>query len=99
MYLKEVAFNNDGHPVILYMTSAGYESGPKSDPHIWHTARWTGAKWEIREVTRSDHNYDFGALWIEPDKTWRIIAPTLPGPISRSPQPTTNGLIGQLRIL
>jgi hypothetical protein len=81
VYLKEVAFNHDGHPVILYMTSAGYESGPKSDPHIWHTARWTGTQWEIREVTRSDHNYDFGALWIEPDKTWRIIAPTLPGPI------------------
>lgn len=81
VYLKEVAFNNDGHPVILYMTSGGYESGPKSDPHIWHTARWTGEKWEIREVTRSDHNYDFGALWIEPDSTWRIIAPTLPGPI------------------
>ena len=81
VYLKEVAFQKDGRPVILYLTSAGYESGPKSDPHIWHTARWTGEKWEIREVTRSDHNYDFGALWIEPDGTWRIIAPTLPGPI------------------
>ncbi|MBL8236283.1 MAG: BNR-4 repeat-containing protein [Bryobacterales bacterium] len=81
VYLKEVAFNNDGHPVILYMTSASYESGPKSDPHIWHTARWTGEKWEIRELTRSDHNYDFGALWIEKDSTWRVIAPTLPGPI------------------
>jgi hypothetical protein len=81
VYLKEVAFQKDGRPVILYMTSAGYESGPKSDPHIWHTARWTGKEWDIREVTRSDHNYDFGALWIEPDGKWRIIAPTLPGPI------------------
>lgn len=86
VYLKEVAFDTDGRPVILYLTSAGYESGPKSDPHIWHTARWTGAKWEIREFTRSDHNYDFGGLWIEPGGAWRVIAPTDPGP-----QPYTTG--------
>jgi hypothetical protein len=86
VYLKEVAFNRDGHPVILYLTSKGYESGPKNDPRIWHTARWTGKQWEIREFTRSDHNYDFGALWIEPDGTWRVIGPTDPGP-----QPYTTG--------
>jgi len=81
VYLKEVTFDTDGHPVILYLTSAGYESGPKSDPHIWHTARWTGREWEIREMARSDHNYDYGGLWIDKDGTWRSIAPTLPGPI------------------
>jgi len=86
VYLKEVVFGNDGHPVILYLTSGGYESGPKNDPRIWHTARWTGKNWEIRQFTRSDHNYDFGALWIEPDGTWRVIAPTDPGP-----QPYTTG--------
>ena len=79
VYLKEVAFGNDGNPVILYLTSNGYESGPKQGPHIWHTARWNGRSWEIREFTRSDHNYDFGALWIEPDGAWRVIAPTEPG--------------------
>jgi len=31
-------------------------------------------------VTTSDHNYDHGSLYIEPDGTWRIIAPTDPGP-------------------
>ena len=86
VYLKEVAFGQDGRPVILYLTSRGYESGPKNDPRIWHTARWTGKEWEIREFTRSDHNYDFGALWIEADGTWRVIAPTDPGP-----QPYTTG--------
>ncbi len=79
VYLKEVAFGNDGYPVILYLTSNGYESGPKQGPHIWHTARWNGKSWEIRDFTRSDHNYDFGALWIEPDGAWRVIAPTEPG--------------------
>jgi len=81
VYLKEVAFGNDGNPVILYLTSKGYQSGPKNDPRAWHTARWTGKKWEIRDFTKSDHNYDFGALWIEKDGTWRVIAPTEPGPI------------------
>ena len=86
VYLKEVAFDTDGNPVVLYLTSGGYESGPKNDPRIWHTARWTGSKWDIREMARSDHNYDFGALWIEGDGTWRVIAPTEPGP-----QPYTTG--------
>ncbi|MCS7026592.1 MAG: BNR repeat-containing protein [Bryobacteraceae bacterium] len=80
VYLKDLAFEADGHPVILYLTSNGYEAGPKNDPRIWHTARWTGKNWEIREFARSDHNYDFGAIWIEPGGTWRIIAPTEPGP-------------------
>lgn len=86
VYLKEVAFDRDGHPVILYLTSKGYASGPANDPRTWHTARWDGKQWVIRDFTRSDHNYDFGALWIEPDGTWRIIAPTDPGP-----QPYTTG--------
>lgn len=86
VYLKEVAFDRDGRPVILYLTSKGYASGPANDPRIWHTARWDGKRWVIREFTRSDHNYDFGALWIEGDGTWRVIAPTEPGP-----QPYTTG--------
>ncbi|MDZ7637083.1 MAG: BNR-4 repeat-containing protein [Bryobacterales bacterium] len=86
VYLKQVAFNNDGHPVILYLTSTSYQSGPTGGPHNWYTARWTGASWEILEFARSDHNYDFGSLAIEPDGAWRIVAPTEPGP-----QPYTTG--------
>lgn len=74
-----MTFYTDGRPVILYLTSKGYESGPKHGSRVWHTARWTGSGWEIREFTRSDHNYDFGALWIDEDGTWRVIAPTEPG--------------------
>jgi hypothetical protein len=80
VYLKTVQFDAAGHPVILYLTSKGYESGPKNDPRTWRTARWTGKSWEIRDVTRSDHNYDFGSLYIEPGGAWRVIAPTEPGP-------------------
>jgi hypothetical protein len=80
VYLKTVQFDAQGRPVILYLTSPGYASGPKNDPRQWWTARWTGRTWEIRPFTRSDHNYDFGSLYIESDGTWRVIAPTEPGP-------------------
>ncbi|MEK7406205.1 MAG: BNR-4 repeat-containing protein [Acidobacteriota bacterium] len=80
VYLKTVQFDAQDRPVIMYLTSKGYASGPANDPRQWRTARWTGKEWEIRDFTRSDHNYDFGSLYIEPDGTWRVIAPTAPGP-------------------
>lgn len=80
VYIKTVQFDAQGRPVILYLTSRGYASGPKNDPRQWWTARWTGRAWEIRPFTRSDHNYDFGSLYIEKDGTWRVIAPTDAGP-------------------
>ncbi len=79
VYIKTLQFDAQGNPVILYLTSKGYESGPKNDPRQWWTARWTGKAWEIRAAVRSDHNYDFGPLYIESDGTWRLIAPTEPG--------------------
>jgi hypothetical protein len=80
VYLKTVEFDAAGRPVILYLTSRGYESGPKNGPRVWHTARWTGKEWQIRDAMSSDHNYDFGSLYIEPDGAWRVIAPIEPGP-------------------
>ncbi|HEX8199114.1 MAG TPA: BNR-4 repeat-containing protein [Isosphaeraceae bacterium] len=80
VYLKDLQFDAEGHPVILYLTSRGFEPGPESGPRTWHTARWTGTAWEIRPFTTADHNYDFGSLYVEPDGTWRIVAPTEPGP-------------------
>lgn len=80
VYLKTVQFDRRGLPVILYLTSRGYASGPKNDPRIWRAAHWTGREWRIRTVTTSDHNYDFGSLGIDPDGAWRLIAPTDPGP-------------------
>jgi hypothetical protein len=80
VYLKDIRFDAEGRAVILYLTSRGYESGPKNDPRTWTTARWTGTKWDIRPVTTSDNNYDMGSLYLEPDGTWRIIGPTQAGP-------------------
>lgn len=80
VFLKTVEFDGEGRPVILYLTSQGWEPGAGRGPFEWHTARWTGADWEIRDFTTSDHNYDFGPLIIESDGAWRVIAPTSPGP-------------------
>lgn len=80
VYMKDINFDAEGRPVILCLTSKGYQSGPSSAPHTWTTARWTGAKWEIRKVTVSDNNYDSGSLYLEPDGLWRIIGPTQVGP-------------------
>ncbi|MEJ7736265.1 MAG: BNR-4 repeat-containing protein [Chitinophagaceae bacterium] len=80
VYINDVTFGRDGNPVILYITSKGYEAGPGKGPRSWFTARWTGQNWEIFPVTESDNNYDMGSLYIEADGTWRIIGPTLDGP-------------------
>jgi len=80
VYMKDLAFDSRGRPVILYVTSGGWESGPKNDPRTWRTARWTGTRWEIHGSIASDNNYDMGSLHIERDDLWRLIAPTQPGP-------------------
>jgi BNR repeat-containing family member len=85
VYLKDIAFDASGNPVILFLTSKGYESGPKNNPRTWKTARWTGKSWDFKTFNTSDSNYDHGSLYIEPDGTWRIIAPTEPGPQPYNP--------------
>ncbi len=78
-YIQQLLFDDDGNPVILLVTSEGYEPGPKNDPRIWEIIRWTGEKWLTHEITRSDHNYDMGIPYINGDR-WALIAPALPGP-------------------
>ncbi len=85
VYLKDIAYDADDRPVILYLTSGGYESGPKNDPRTWTTARWTGKSWDIRPAFQSDNNYDTGSLWIKPDGSWRVIAPSETGPQPYNP--------------
>jgi len=85
VYMKDIRFDPEGRPVILFLTSKGYESGPKNDPRTWTTARWTARKWQIRPAFISDNNYDMGSLYIEDDGAWRIIAPTETGPQRYNP--------------
>jgi|YelNatPaOPRAMG01_1025707.scaffolds.fasta_scaffold09489_1 hypothetical protein len=85
VYLKDLNFDRAGRPVILFLTSKGFEPGPRQGPRQWHTLRWTGREWVRRPVTTSDNNYDHGSLYIEADGTWRIIAPTQTGPQPYNP--------------
>ncbi len=80
VYVKDIQFDEQGNPVVLVVTSASYEPGPKGDPRIWTIIHWKDERWQFHEVTRSDHNYDMGSLYIEPNEQWRIIAPTETGP-------------------
>ena len=85
VYLKDLNFDTAGHPVILFLTSKGFEAGPENGPRQWQTARWTGKQWEFRDFTTSLNNYDHGSLHLEADGTWRVIAPTEPGPQPYNP--------------
>ncbi|QEG33115.1 BNR-4 repeat-containing protein [Bythopirellula goksoeyrii] len=86
VYLKDIRYDENDRPIILFLTSAGYESGPQNDPRIWNTARWTGSDWDIQEAMHSDNNYDMGSLWLSKAGIWQIIAPT-----ERGPQPYNPG--------
>jgi len=80
VYIHDLDLDRHGRPVILYITSADYKPGPGGDPRWWTVARATADGWEYTEVTRANHNYTTGALYLEDDGTWRIIGPTEPGP-------------------
>lgn len=80
VYLRDVKLTREGDPLILFVTSRGFEPGPANGPHEWRLARWSaGAGWHISTLFTSDNNYDHGELWIG-EHDWRIVAPTDPGP-------------------
>lgn len=79
VYINDVNFDKKGRPVILYITSRGYEAGPEKGPREWYTAYYNGKEWEIKKVTESDNNYDMGSLYVN-GKTWQVIGPTADGP-------------------
>jgi hypothetical protein len=85
VYIHDLDLDRHGRPVILYITSASYKPGPEGDPRWWTIARWAGNRWEFTEITRANHNYSTGSLYIE-DGQWRIIGPT-----QRGPQPIGGG--------
>ena len=86
VYIKDTRFDSQGRPIVLFVLSKGYESGPVNDPREWRVARWTGAAWTntFTGIT-SDSNYDTGSLYVESDTRWTIIGPTRNGPQAYNP--------------
>jgi hypothetical protein len=80
VYIKDLVFDEQGFPVIHYVTSRNFKPGPGSGPHSWHVAHWNGSEWEFHHILDSDNNYDMGSLYIEPDGVWRIIGTAGKGP-------------------
>ncbi|RKD90343.1 BNR-4 repeat-containing protein [Mangrovibacterium diazotrophicum] len=83
-YLKDLNNDADGNPVILVISSGGFEAGPKNDPRTWRIIRWKEG-WEEIAVTTSDNNYDMGSIYVEDNEVYRIIAPTTQGPQAYNP--------------
>lgn len=80
VYLKDMAFDEQGNPMALYLISSGHLPGPHGDRQ-WTVLRWNGMAWESHAVAGSDHNYDTGCLLVKEGK-WIVVAPTknLPQP-------------------
>ena len=79
VYLKDMNFDQKGHPVALYLTSGGHEPGPDNDPREWCVTFFDGTAWKTTVITTSDHNYDMGSLRIDGTR-WTVMAPTIDGP-------------------
>jgi hypothetical protein len=87
VYIQHLAFDRQGRPAILFLTSpAGQTKEGPGGPRTWTIAHWRGDRWAILPVATSGHNFDCGSLAIEEDGTWRVIGPTELGP-----QPWRNG--------
>lgn len=79
VYLKDIRLDSKGNPVILIITSKGYEAGPKNNPRNWKVVHWNGRQWKITNVAEADSNYDMGSIYLEDNDEFTIIAPTQTG--------------------
>jgi hypothetical protein len=84
-YVKCMRYLPDGRPVILYLTSKGYESGPTNDPRKLMLTLWTGSEWITRDITACDNNYDYAFLDFLQDGRWQILGAIDPGPQRYNP--------------
>ncbi len=84
VYMKDILIDAEGRPVILYITSKGYASGPQNAPRTWTLAKWTGEEWRFHTIATSDNNYDMGSLHIA-DGKWMLMAPVAEGPQPYNP--------------
>ncbi len=80
VYIKDLVYDADENPIIVYETSKGFSPGPEHGPRELVIAHWDGGKWNYKPIAETDHNYDSASLYIEGDGAWRVFAPTEPGP-------------------
>lgn len=83
-YMKDLNFDRKGNPLLMVISSKGYEAGPENDPRTWEVFSYSG-QWNNSKITTSDNNYDTGSLYIDRDGTWNIVGPTTQGPQHYNP--------------
>ncbi len=79
VYIHDLDWDDQGRPVILYITSGSHKPGPEGDLRWWTVAHWLGEEWAFHEITPANHNYSTGMLDVRPGM-WRVIGPTETGP-------------------
>ena len=65
VYVTDLAYDAQDRPIIGYVTSKGFESGPEMGPRYFCTAHWVGDTWEISTVCEVDNNYELGMFYME----------------------------------
>ena len=78
-YIKDVNFDSEGNPIILYLISDSYLTGPEGGAREWFTLAWSGSEWVQTKITESTHCYDSGSIWTDGNE-WTVLAPTKAGP-------------------
>ncbi len=87
VYLTDVNFDEDGNPIVMYVTTYGATPGPDGGPRHIELARWDGTQWLFSVIADCDHAFDGGSIYVEADGTWRVIAALGPN----APQPYGTG--------
>lgn len=65
VYITDLAYDAAGNPIIGYVTSKGFESGPESEPRQFRVAHWTGDTWKYSDVCHVDNNYEYAMFYME----------------------------------
>jgi hypothetical protein len=79
-YIKDLAYDHELRPVILFVTARDWRPGPQAGPHELQVARWDGAAWRFHYICACDSNYDSGTLNVRSAGSWRVWATSGIGP-------------------
>ena len=85
VYMKDIAFDHRGNPMIFYLLSKGYESGPENGLRTWMITRWDGRDWKTNQITTSDSNYDTGCMHYVNQGKIVVLGPMFEGPQPYNP--------------
>lgn len=75
----DLSFDPAGNPILLHVLSRDARPGTGTADREWRVAHWTGDRWRLSIVAKSDHNYDMGSVLVTSTE-WTVIGPTGAGP-------------------